>query len=249
MNLTLPRLFRHQKRNGAYVAATPISQAQKPLTYSAVTSIVTHPAWSIDELRYELRAALERLGQGYFEFGEILSDAAVDGCSVFANRHRAIDMLPKGGTLAEVGTQTGHFANHIFKTAKPRSLHLFDLSLEWFDKSLLVEPIRQGQVQIHLGDSSTELGKFPDEHFDWLYIDGDHSYEGVAKDIAQAIRAVRRDGFLVFNDYTAWSPLEVCNYGVLKAVNELVNGGEWEFVYLALHPWGYHDVALRRRGL
>ncbi|MEX0612585.1 MAG: class I SAM-dependent methyltransferase [Pirellulales bacterium] len=168
---------------------------------------------------------------------------------VFANRHRAIESLPKGGVVAEVGTQTGHFANHIFKAAKPDKLHLFDLSLEWFDSSLLEEPIRDGLVEIHLGDSSTGLSKFPAEHFDWLYIDGDHSYAGVKKDIAQAVRAVKHHGLLVFNDYTVWSPLEACNYGVLKAINELVNSGEWEFLYLALHPWGYHDAALRRRGL
>jgi hypothetical protein len=186
-------------------------------------------------------------GHSFFEFGEIVVDEAVVNCRVIANRHRAIESLPKGGVVAEVGTQTGRFADHIFRTARPQKLHLFDISMEWFDSSVLVDPIRDGRVQIHIGDSSTELSKFPAEHFDWLYIDGDHSYAGVKRDIAQAVRTVKRNGLLVFNDYTVWSPLEVSNYGVLKAVNELVNGGEWEFVYLALHPWSYHDAALRRR--
>jgi hypothetical protein len=235
MTALIPNLFRARNR-----------KARQSPTPSAAPSIP--PAKSPDELCNELRAALKPLGNNYFNFGEVVIDDAVAGCRVFANRHRAIESLPKGGVVGEVGTQTGHFANHIFTVAQPGKLHLFDLSMEWFDTTLLVEPIRRGSVEIHLGDSSTELGKFPPEHFDWLYIDGDHSYVGVKKDIAQAVRRVKRDGLLVFNDYTTWSPLEACNYGVLKAVNELVNSGEWEFVYLALHPWGYHDAALRRRG-
>jgi SAM-dependent methyltransferase len=231
MKFSLSDLFRRRKKRPA--PRPQAASAQKPKT--------------ADELRRELRSAIERCGQGYFEFGEIACDEAVADCRVFANRHKAIESLPAGGTIAEVGTQTGRFAEHIFRTARPAKLHLFDLSLQWFDQSVLTAQRQDGRVQIHLGDSASELAKFPDEHFDWLYIDGDHSYAGVQRDIAQAVRKVRPDGLLVFNDYTVWSPLEVCNYGVLRAVNELVNTGEWEFVYLALHPWGYHDAALRRR--
>jgi hypothetical protein len=232
MQALISQLFRHRSR---FIGQKAPSIAK--------ASPATRPP---HEICNELRKSIEQVGNSFFNFGDIVRDDAVNGCRVFANRHRAIETLPQGGVIAEVGTQTGHFADHIFKTAKPKQLHLFDLSLEWFDKSVLVEPIRQGTVKIHLGDSAAELGKFPAEHFDWLYIDGDHSYAGVKRDIAQAVRTVKRDGMLVFNDYTVWSPLEACNYGVLKAVNELLNSGEWELMYLALHPWGYHDAALRR---
>jgi hypothetical protein len=231
MSLSIPALFR-TKRSRTISPAPPSGPEQ------------AKPVW---ELQRDLRASIENIGHGFFELGDVVADDAVIACRVYANRDRAIESLPKGGVVGEVGTQTGRFADHIFKSTKPKKLHLFDLSLEWFDPCLLVDPIHQGAVEIHLGDSSTELGNFPSEHFDWLYIDGDHSYEGVNRDIAVACRKVKRDGILVFNDYAIWSPLEVCNYGVLKAVNELVNGGEWEFLYIALHPWGYHDAALRRR--
>lgn len=231
MNLPTARFFRSRQRR-------VIEPEQRP------TRQEPRSAW---ELQCELRASVEQIGHGFFELGDVVADDAVRDCRVFANRDRAIESLTKGGVVAEVGTQTGRFADHIFKVAKPGKLHLFDLSLEWYDSSLLVDPIRRGDVEIHVGDSSTELRKFPAGHFDWLYIDGDHSYAGVQRDIEAAIDTVKQDGVLVFNDYAIWSPLEVCNYGVLKAVNELVNGGDWEFVYIALHPWGYHDVAVRRR--
>ncbi len=242
MNLSIASLLSPIRRKPAPVAPPPVVNTAAALPVPAIA-----PAKSPYDLCKELRASIAPLGNSFFNFGELVIDDAVDNCRVISNRHRAIESLPKGGVVAEVGTQTGHFAGHIYKTACPKKLHLFDLSLEWFDQKILVEPRRTGDVEIHLGDSSTELGKFPEEHFDWIYIDGDHSYNGVKRDIAQAVLRVKRDGFLVFNDYTVWSPLEVCNYGVLKAINELVNEGEWEFVYLALHPWGYHDVALRRR--
>lgn len=236
MSMSFPSLFGAKKRR------------HKPVDVVAMPGPPAAPApKTVDDLRIELRAALEKAGQSYFDLGDVVVDQAVPNCRVFGDRKKAIASLPTGGIIAEVGTQTGRFADHIFKTARPTKLHLFDLSLELFDKDMLVEPLADGRVEIHIGDSSTQLAKFPAEHFDWLYIDGDHSYSGVKRDMAQAIRTVKRDGFLVFNDYTIWSPLEVRNYGVLKAVNELVNAGEWEFVYLALHPWGYHDVALRRR--
>lgn len=233
--MSLPRLFRSRSSRHDIVESSPPSPVFDP------------PSKSVDELRVELREQLDAVGRGYFELGDAVAEDAVSNCRVYSSRHRAIEGLPKGGVVAEVGTQTGRFANEIYSAARPDKLHLFDLSLEWFDKSLLVEPIRTGKVEIHLGDSSAELSKFPAHHFDWLYIDGNHSYAGVKRDIVEAIRTVKRDGILVFNDYTIWSPFEVCNYGVLKAVNELVNTHEWEFAYLALHPWGYHDVALRRR--
>jgi len=37
-------------------------------------------------------------------------------------------------------------------------------------------------------------------------------------------------------------------YGVYRAVNELCLRQGFEIVFLGLHPWGYHDVALRKIG-
>lgn len=41
-----------------------------------------------------------------------------------------------------------------------------------------------------------------------IYIDADHSYEGVKKDISVACRKVKHDGILIFNDYIYWSYLD-----------------------------------------
>jgi len=79
-----------------------------------------------------------------------------------------------------------------------------------------------------------------------VYIDADHSYAGVKRDIAVAKEKVKPDGMLVFNDYTLWSPLELMEYGVVHAVNELCLNEDWELMYFAFQRHMYCDVALKR---
>lgn len=169
----------------------------------------------------------------------------LDGCTLLTHRKEIIKRLPKGGICAEVGTQEGHFAEFIMATIQPERLHLFDID----DGPLLarkIDLLDRPQVQLHLGDSSTLLATFPDDHFDWIYIDGDHSYEGASRDIRVARTKVKPGGLLIFNDFTLWSPTECIDYGVPHAVCELSIQHGFNFVYFALHPHLYNDVALRR---
>ena len=149
--------------------------------------------------------------------------------------------------IAEVGTQRGNFAKKIFKIAEPNEFHIFDLSFDHFDREFFRIEIQSGRVILHEGDSSTEMSKLPGATFDWIYIDGDHLFEGVVRDIREAKRLIRPDGFLVFNDYTVYSPLERQQYGVMRAVNDLCQDEDFEIVMFALNVLCYHDVALRRR--
>jgi SAM-dependent methyltransferase len=160
------------------------------------------------------------------------------------SREEILAELPKGGIGAEVGTQHGYFARKLLDTVQPRELHLFDLSFDGFDKAGYLQ--RSDVVKTHQGDSANLLARFPAGSFDWIYIDADHRYEGVKRDIAVAKRVIKEDGLLMFNDFTYWSPLEAFDYGVAHAVCELCLDDDWEIVLFALEPWMYCDVALRR---
>jgi hypothetical protein len=175
-----------------------------------------------------------------------LSEIHLRHSRILPNRFGILPLMPKGGVCAEVGTQTGGFAKHIFSVLQPQLLHIFDLEYSLFDHDHFRPSVQQGRVQLHQGDSSTLLGALPDQSFDFIYIDGDHSYEGVTRDLVQAARKIKDDGWIVCNDYTVYSPLEKCKYGVYRAVNELCLRDNYEILYFALHPWGYHDVALRK---
>jgi hypothetical protein len=166
-------------------------------------------------------------------------------CVMLPSREELLRRLPKGGVCAEIGTQEGLFAEKIWSIVQPDELHLFDLDERWIvarECHLLV----RSRVELHLGDSSTNLAGFPSDYFDWIYIDGDHSYEGVNRDIEVARTRVKPGGLLIFNDFTIWSLAECCDYGVPYAVCEFVEQHGWDFACFALHPHLYNDVALRR---
>jgi hypothetical protein len=166
----------------------------------------------------------------------------VERCTVLPDRVVMIrEHLPKGGVVAEIGVAEGGNARTILESAQPRELHLIDMTFMHLEH---VDRAAPG-VHFHERDSAEALAAFPDEYFDWIYIDGDHSYEGVVRDIEQAERKVKRDGVLVFNDYILFSYTELLAYGVVAAVNELCRRG-WEFRYFAFAPHMYCDVALVR---
>ena len=76
-------------------------------------------------------------------------------------------------------------------------------------------------VEIRRGYSEKELMEFPDEFFDILYIDGDHSFEGCFKDLQLARRKVKRGGWICGHDYEM-NELKARNvycFGVNQAVD------------------------------
>ena len=176
-----------------------------------------------------------------------LSELHLRNSRVVPTREHILPLMPKSGICAEVGTQTGGFAKLIFSILRPAKLHIYDIDYTLFDHAHFASAIQTGSVELHQGDSSTLLGMQPDRHFDFIYIDGDHSYNGVVKDLEQSAWKIKDDGWIVCNDYTIYSPLEKIKYGICRAVNEFCLNHGFEIVFLGLHPWGYHDVALRKR--
>lgn len=171
----------------------------------------------------------------------------LQNCVVLADRFELLRRLPRAAVVAEVGTDYGDFAKKILEEARPRHLHIFDLSFRRFDHNHFSELVKSHVVTLHEGDSSARLSELPDLMFDWIYIDADHSFEGVKKDIDQAMKKIKRDGFLVFNDYMVHSPLERIQYGVMRAVNDLCIDHGFEVAFFAFSILGYHDIALRRK--
>lgn len=152
-----------------------------------------------------------------------------------------IELLASGGLIAEVGTQYGNWAAEIIEHKEPAELHLFDLTFDRTRDDVKDAP----SVKLHLGKSFEIMAQMPDNFFDWIYVDADHTYEGVKKDIGACIPKLKDEGILVFNDYLTWAPMLAEPYGVLAAVNELTTQG-WEVCGLALARSGYHDIALRK---
>jgi hypothetical protein len=158
-------------------------------------------------------------------------------------RSRLLSHLPKSAVCAEIGTWRGDFAEHILDSRRPRALHLIDpwehrledayegamfggasregqKTMDSIYESVLDRfgsAIELGQVHVHRSRSVEAAASFDDESLDWVYIDGDHTYEGVRADLEAYHRAIKPGGFLAGDDYgqRGW-----WDGGVTRAVDE-----------------------------
>lgn len=185
---------------------------------------------------------------------------------LFANR---FDMLrgltSKRERVAEIGVALGDGSGVLIGSFKPKEFVAFDLfdlhtvptfwgrtNTDWFgDKDHeafyidKVSPLVETLVS-KKGDSSTELGKYPAQYFDVIYIDGDHRYEGAKKDTDAALKTVKDDGLLIFNDYVLIDVFSQERYGVVPIVNDLIENHGWRVVGFALQEAMFCDIALSK---
>ncbi|MGP0102056.1 MAG: class I SAM-dependent methyltransferase [Solirubrobacteraceae bacterium] len=161
-----------------------------------------------------------------------------------SQRRRLLELLPKEAVCAEIGTWRGDFAATILSGSRPRQLHLVDpweyRTDEAYERAgygghsrdgqqmmdatyervvaRFRSEIEGGQVLIQRARSVDAAASFPDESLDWVYIDGDHSYEGVKHDLDAYFRTVKSGGFIAGDDYGqvgSWF-----EDGVTRAVDE-----------------------------
>tara|TARA_Y100000004_G_scaffold119655_1_gene134439 strand:+ start:4356 stop:4946 length:591 start_codon:yes stop_codon:yes gene_type:complete len=57
------------------------------------------------------------------------------------------------------------------------------------------------KVHIVKGDSSEELRMFPNNYFDFIYVDGNHDEKAVIKDAIGSFRILKKGGIIAFDDY------------------------------------------------
>lgn len=163
----------------------------------------------------------------------------IKDCRFCASRVHLLYELPRDGMVAELGTYKGDFARDIVLRNKPRELHLIDIDFSQFDGSALSG---SGVVR-HQGLAHEVIATFPDNHFDWIYIDADHSYEGTLGDARAAAPKIKPGGLMVFNDFAHIDPA-MGRYGVHRAVVDFALDSGWPFRFFAYQTSALYDVAL-----
>jgi hypothetical protein len=182
-----------------------------------------------------------------------LEQKYLKNCRVLSKREiELLESLPKNGIIAEVGVYLGDFSECILRVNKPKKLYLLDLwpgeltgyyekVCKRFDKE-----IKAGIVEIIRGDSREVLKSFPDQYFDWVYLDTLHNYEMPSAELEIVQHKVKERGIIAGHDYIKWDYVAMVKYGVIEAVNEFCVKNDWEFVYLTLEHHGFHSYALQK---
>lgn len=176
-----------------------------------------------------------------------------------ANRERILSIFPSSGTAAEIGTHRGDFAALLLNETGCVSLHLIDcwenqdntpyqrdtlnVSSEHHQANYgyvldrFKDEILARRVTVHRAFSTDAAATFPDSHFDWIYIDGNHTYEAVTEDLELYLPKVKEDGLICGHDYTnsVWALAR--GFGVVEAVNDFAKEKDLEMIFLTREIW------------
>ena len=137
-------------------------------------------------------------------------------------RQEMLGLMPVGSRCAEIGVWNGGFSKEILNITAPTELVLIDPwdllaqrdEGEWNHKAHQDAQVMEGMfnnvtaqygerddVNIRKGFSADILSSYPDNYFDWVYIDGNHQYEFVRSDVEISFHKVRAGGIIAGDDF------------------------------------------------
>jgi lipopolysaccharide biosynthesis glycosyltransferase len=168
--------------------------------------------------------------------------------------HKVLD-LPKNPVIAEIGVFRGEYAQYLLQNFIPSRLYLVD---PWENISICSGDQNGNNVIFYNGKDMYEYvsskyisnsniiiirktsGNIMDADIepmtlDMIYIDGDHSYEGVKNDLMLALKLVKKGGWICGHDYSMNYAKTNNHYdfGVKKAVDEFCYENGYHIAYLA----------------
>jgi predicted O-methyltransferase YrrM len=153
--------------------------------------------------------------------------------------------------VCEIGVYEGDYSSIILSALPSCEMYLIDLwdplDNDFFYSEFEEDQLKQvytkvkdrfnenSNVKIIKGDSKKLFEDFEDEYFDWIYIDGDHSYEGVCSDLKNWFPKVKRGGVISGHDFDPDLSWDVASkFGVNRAINDFF--GDTNEMYLTSEP-------------
>nr|QOI90344.1 hypothetical protein HWQ62_00207 [Pyramimonas orientalis virus] len=162
------------------------------------------------------------------------------------------------GFGVEIGVKEGEFSKHLLSNWNCKQLYLVD---PWITQSSNkydethhnhssdyetcknnVQPF-MGKYQFIRDFSHNAHKLFENEYFDFIYIDGNHSYEAVLEDLNDWYPKLKQNGLICGDDYTVKPIDNVFGYefGVKKAVDEFAIKHHKNVSLDLVGDWYYSD--------
>ena len=157
-------------------------------------------------------------------------------------------------TCVEVGIGYGFHAKEILDNTSVDKLYLVDPMCYYPDDGFTSQVLNYGGFEKVVKNIKTYLNihdnrytwyrnpslsitneQIPDGSVDAIFIDGDHSYEAVSKDLPFWWRKLRNGGWLLGDDYQYSFP------GVIKAVDEFASNNNLKLEFLT-KPGGVYPI-------
>ncbi len=107
------------------------------------------------------------------------------------------------------------------------------------------------EVVINRQFSYKAVRDFADRYFDFVYIDGNHTYEYVLQDLLDFAPKVKDDGLIMGHDFFEDAFASEQRYGVIDAVNRFLrrsNDRDYRLICLTYEPFSSYVIAREDSG-
>jgi hypothetical protein len=151
-------------------------------------------------------------------------------------RAKFVSSFIKPGAIgAEIGVCEGVFAYHVLLPKKPSKLYLIDPWIYGLQADVEMDVTAENQndrdfsyervcklfdpysnVEVVRMKSEDAKTLFPNKYFDYVYIDGEHSYAAVTRDLNNYFSKLKVGGWLIGDDY-GWTGIADAVQDFLKA--------------------------------
>lgn len=183
-----------------------------------------------------------------------LKEKHLANTKLLPDRMHLLDLMPKEGVVAELGVDQGGFSKQIMDRTKAKKLHLVDF---WGSKrynqnkrqgveNLFSKELESKQVEINIGYSTKVGAEFPENYFDWIYIDTDHSYQTTKDELHTYAPKMKAGGIIAGHDYIIANWNGIVKYGVIEAVHEFCLEKDWEIIYITTEQSNNPSFAIRK---
>ena len=185
---------------------------------------------------------------------EIITSGGIRSYKGQEPRIKFLELFDKKMVCLEIGVKKGSHACQMYNVLNPSELHLVDIVDKREKNPELKNLTSRDNVNFLVEDSKKCHSLFPNEFFDFIYIDGNHKYEEVLSDLENWVPKVKNGGWITGHDFKFASHdseynkrgFNYCEDGLILPSNQ--SGGVAPAVASYLHKNNIRNLTLYWEG-